>query len=62
VLGLISIGFLIPYVYVRKSGYGLFSFYSDNTWKLPVAVLIWHTIWGGLLGQMYNPSSSSADA
>ncbi len=65
VLGLISIGFLIPYVYVRKSGYGLFSFYSADAWKLPVAVLLWHTIWGGLLGQMYNPTptaSSSSDS
>jgi hypothetical protein len=66
VLGLISIGFLIPYVYLRKnspSGFGgglkPFSFgKGDDAWKLPAAVLLWHFIWGALLGQMYNPSPS----
>ncbi len=72
VLGLISIGFLIPYVYLRKNspsgfggGLGVFSSQGPDGWKLPIAVLIWHFIWGGLLGQMYNPSasaSSSSDA
>ncbi len=69
VLGLISIGFLIPYVYLRKDspttfggGLGLFSFEGPDEWKLPVAVLLWHTIWGGLLGQMYNPSPSASSS
>jgi hypothetical protein len=66
VLGLISIGFLIPYVYLRVShpsgfGGGLkpFSFGGPNGWKLPFAVLLWHGIWGAILGQLYRPPVSS---
>ena len=65
VLGLISIGFLIPYVYLRKSspsgfGGGLkpFSFGGPDGWKLPFAVLLWHAIYGAVLGQLYRPPSS----
>ncbi len=59
-LGIISIGFLIPYVYAPKAGFGLFSF-GDNDfgtnpdhWKLPFAVLLWHAIYGGIIGQLYK--------
>jgi len=58
---IISLGFLFPYVYAPKSGFGLFSF-GDNAfgnnpdhWKLPFAVLLWHLIYGGLLGLLYDP-------
>jgi hypothetical protein len=61
ILGIISIGFLIPYVYLRVNhpsgfggGLGLFSFEGPDEWKLPLAVLLWHTIWGGILGQLYQ--------
>ncbi len=67
VLGLISAGFLIPYVYLRKShpsgfGGGLkpFSFGGPNGWKLPFAVMLWHWIWGAILGQLYNPPAKSS--
>ena len=66
VLGLVSIGFLIPYVYLRKnhpSGFGgglkPFSFGGPNGWKLPFAVLLWHGIWGAILGQLYRPPASA---
>jgi len=58
---IISLGFLFPYVYAPKSGFGIFSF-GDNAfgnnpdhWKLPFAVLLWHLIYGGLLGLLYDP-------
>jgi hypothetical protein len=61
VQSIISLGFLFPYVYAPKSGFGIFSF-GDNAfgnnpdhWKLPFAVVLWHLIWGGLLGLLYNP-------
>jgi hypothetical protein len=66
VLGLISIGFLIPYVYLRvsspsKFGGGLkpFSFGGPAGWKLPFAVLLWHAIYGAILGQLYRPPVST---
>jgi hypothetical protein len=60
---IISLGFLFPYVYAPNAGFGIFSF-GDNAfgtnpdhWKLPFAVLLWHLIWGGLLGLLYNPKA-----
>ena len=58
---IISTGFLFPYVYARKLGFGIFSF-GDNVlgtnhdhWKLPFAILLWHLIWGAILGYLYDP-------
>jgi hypothetical protein len=58
---IISTGFLFPYVYARHAGFGIFSF-GDNVlgtnhdhWKLPFAILLWHLIWGGILGYLYDP-------
>jgi len=60
---IISLGFLFPYVYAPKSGFGIFSF-GDNAfgnnpdhWKLPFAVVLWHVIWGALLGLLYDPKA-----
>jgi hypothetical protein len=55
VLAIISAGFLVPYVYVPKQGYGFFSFGTDDGAKLPLAILIWHLVYGGLLGLLYDP-------
>jgi hypothetical protein len=52
VLAIISMGFLVPYVYVPKSGYGFFSFYSPDTWKLPVSILVFHLVYGYFLGAL----------
>jgi hypothetical protein len=58
---IISTGFLFPYVYAPRLGFGIFSF-GDNLlgtnpdhWKLPFAILLWHLIWGGILGYLYDP-------
>ena len=53
---IVSIGFLLPYVYAPRTGFGFFSF-GDNAfgnnhqhWKLPFAVLLWHLVYGSILG------------
>lgn len=63
---IVSIGFLFPYVYAPKAGFGFFSF-GDNSfgnnrqhWKLPFAVLPWHLIYGALLGLLYDPKKPEA--
>ena len=59
ILALISMGFLVPYVYVPHSGYGFFSFYhSPEHWKLPLSILLNHWEYGTVLGLLYNPKSS----
>jgi hypothetical protein len=50
---IISIGFLVPYAYVPKQGYGFFSFSGPDEWKLPAAVLLWHLIYGFFLGTLF---------
>jgi len=54
VLTIISLGVLVPYAYVPKQGYGFFSFYGPDGWKLPAAVLLWHLIYGFFLGTLYQ--------
>lgn len=57
IMALISMGFLVPYVYAPKSGFGFFSFYSDanGNWKLPVSIAIFHLVYGYFLGMLINP-------
>ena len=58
---IISIGFLFPYVYAPQKGFGFFSFgknaFGNNPdhWKLPLAVLLWHLVYGAILGLLYDP-------
>lgn len=58
---IVSLGFLFPYVYAPKQGFGIFSFGANNFgtnpdhWKLPFAVLLWHLIYGAVLGLLYDP-------
>jgi hypothetical protein len=54
VMTIISIGLLVPYAYVPKQGYGFFSFYGPDGWKLPAGVLLWHLIYGLFLGLLYQ--------
>jgi hypothetical protein len=54
ILTVISLGLLVPYAYVPKQGYGFFTFYGPDGWKLPAGVLIWHLIWGFLIGTLYQ--------
>jgi hypothetical protein len=54
VMSVISVGLLVPYAYVPKQGYGFFSFYGPDGWKLPAAVLLWHLIYGFFLGSLFQ--------
>lgn len=56
-MAIMSMGFLVPYVYGAKSGYGFFSFYSPDGWKLPFSILINHWMYGAVLGMLYNPKN-----
>ena len=54
ILSIISAGFLVPYAYVPNQGYGFFSFYGPDGWKLPFGILVWHLIYGFFLGALYQ--------
>ena len=62
---IISVGFLFPYVYAPKSGFGFFSFGANalgtnpDHWKLPFAVLVYHIVYGGFLGLLFDPRQPS---
>jgi hypothetical protein len=63
---IVSLGFLFPYVYAPRAGFGIFSF-GDNAfgnnhdhWKLPFAVLLWHLVYGAILGLLYDPKKADA--
>jgi hypothetical protein len=62
ILTIISIGVLVPYAYVPKQGYGFFSFYGPDSWKLPLAVLVWHLIYGLFLGLLFQVRDDDAAA
>jgi len=55
-LTFVSVGLLIPYVYLPKQGYGLFSFTGPDGWKLPFSVLLWHLVYGLIIGTLFNPT------
>lgn len=59
IMTVISAGFLVPYAYVAHQGYGFFSFYGPDTWKLPLGILVWHLIYGYFLGALYQPADSA---
>lgn len=54
IMTIISVGVLVPYAYVPKQGFGLFTFYGPDGWKLPFAVLLWHLIYGFFLGTLFQ--------
>jgi hypothetical protein len=59
IMTIISAGLLVPYAYVPNQGYGLFLFYGPDGWKLPVAILVWHLIYGFFLGALYQLRSDN---
>ena len=65
---IVSLGFLFPYVYAPKLGFGFFSFGANKLgnnadhWKLPVAVLLWHWVYGAILGMFYDPKRPDSKA
>jgi hypothetical protein len=56
IMSIISVGLLVPYAYVPEQGYGFFLFDGPDGWKLPLAVLVWHLIYGYFLGLLYQPT------
>ncbi len=60
IMAIISMGFLVPYVYAPKSGYGFFSFYSPDHWKLPLSIALFHLVYGYFLGELINPEKVRA--
>ena len=56
IMTIISAGLLVPYAYVPNQGYGLFLFDGPDGWKLPFAILVWHLIYGFVLGSLYQPT------
>ena len=56
IMSIISAGLLVPYAYVPNQGYGLFLFDGPDGWKLPFAILVWHLIYGFVLGSLYQPT------
>ncbi len=57
VMAVISAGFLVPYVYAPKSGYGVFSFGTPDGWKLPLSILIFHAVYGYFLGLLTSTAN-----
>jgi hypothetical protein len=57
-LAIMSAGFLVPYVYVPKSGFGFFSFGTPDGWKLPASILLFHWAYGFFVGVLYNPATN----
>lgn len=58
IMTIISAGLLVPYAYVAEQGYGLFLFDGPDGWKLPAGILIWHLIYGAMIGLLYQPKNS----
>jgi uncharacterized membrane protein YagU involved in acid resistance len=58
IMTIISAGLLVPYAYVAKQGYGLFLLDGPDGWKLPFAILVWHLIYGGMIGLLYQPKNN----
>lgn len=57
VLTIISTGVLIPLVYLPDQGYGFFSFTGPDGWELPFSVLLWHLVYGAMIGVLFSPAA-----
>jgi hypothetical protein len=53
ILGTLSAGFLVPYVYYPHLGAGLFA--TNYGWKVVFSIYIWHLVFGVNLGLLYSP-------
>ena len=47
-------GFLVPYVYAPKQGFGFFSFYARTRGSCRWRSLVWHLAYGVFLGKLYS--------
>ena len=59
IMTIISAGVLVPYAYVAEQGYGLFLLDGPDGWKLPFGILVWHLIYGGMIGMLYQPKDDN---
>jgi hypothetical protein len=57
VMAIMSAGWLVPYAYVPNQGYGFFMFDGPDGWKLPFAILVWHLIYGAMIGLLWQPKN-----
>lgn len=57
ILTFVSIGFVTPQIYVPEAHLGFLSF--GKGWRLPLAIFLWHMIFAGHLGLLYNPDRSA---
>lgn len=62
IMTIISAGLLVPYAYVEEQGYGLFLFDGPDGWKLPFGILLWHLIYGALIGMLWQPTDVEPQA
>ncbi len=59
ILTLISAGILVPLVYEAHQGYGFLSFYGPLGWKLPLAILVWHLVYGVHIAALHDPARAA---
>ena len=55
-VGLDPFGFGIPFPLQQSNSAGSGPLYADIGWKLPFAVVVWHTAYGATVGAMLHPS------
>lgn len=59
ILTLISAGILVPLVYEPHQGYGFLSFFGPLGWKLPLAILVWHLVYGVHIAALHDPAKAA---
>ena len=59
ILTLISAGILVPLVYEPHRGYGFLSFFGPLGWKLPLAILVWHLVYGVHIAALHDPARAA---
>jgi len=59
ILTLISAGILVPLVYEPHKGYGFLSFFGPDGWKLPLAILVWHLVYGVHIAALHDPAKTA---
>ena len=53
ILAFVAAGFLAPQIYEPGKGLGFLSF--GHGWKFPVAILVWHLVFGVHIAALFNP-------
>lgn len=55
VFAIALLAFVLPLVYARERGYGVFMASGPDGWRLPVSVLVTMLVYGGLVGLLFQP-------